>query len=396
VASVQSSWVKVSVIIPAYNQGAYLGLAIQSVLEQTHQDLEILVIDDGSTDDTRKVANQFIDKRIKYIYQDNKGLSAARNTGIRYSEGVYLSFLDSDDMFLPEKIQLQVSMLDSQPELGFVAGQAIPIDESGCNVGKIFKTPISDDPGQLLLGNPLHVGSVMLRRSCQEKVGFFDETLRSYEDWDMWIRLTVAGCKMGWVAQPVSYYRFHRAQMVRNSAQMTTATFAVLEKTFHNPDLPETWRSVKDKAYSRAHLRAAMQAYYYLDYPLGMSHLSQAVKLDPALYANDASLLASQLVAFADSPKNPNPIKFLEIIYHHLPDDLPALSKRLKHDLSLAAIQYAFEAYQLGDIDSAGQAFMLAVRYQPKWLINRGVISLLSRSLVKNIFKFTHPTKESG
>jgi glycosyltransferase involved in cell wall biosynthesis len=210
----------VSVIIPAYNQSDYLGIAIQSVLDQTYQDIEILVIDDGSTDDTRKVANRFSDPRIKYIYQANKGLSGARNTGIRNSAGEYLTFLDSDDLFLPEKINLLASFLNSQTEIGFVAGQAIPIDEHGQRIGNLFDNPIPKDPSKLLLGNPLHVGSVMLRRSWQEKIGYFDESLRSYEDWDMWLRLAISGCKMGWVAQPVSKYRFHSKQMVRNSPKL--------------------------------------------------------------------------------------------------------------------------------------------------------------------------------
>ncbi len=259
---------KIAVIIPAYNQSQYLSQAIQSVLDQTFSDWEAVIVDDGSTDATRSVALSYPDSRLRYVYQENRGLSAARNTGIRNSSAPNLSFLDSDDMFLPEKLTVLLAALEQSPELGLVAGQAVPVDENGKRVGKVMDTPLPDQAERLLLGNPLHVGSVLLRRSWQEQAGFFDESLRSYEDWDMWLRLGHLGCRMGYVNQPVSLYRFHTAQMTRIGAQMTTATFAVLDKLYSNPDLPPAWQDLHDMAYSQAYLRAAAQAYHAHNYRL--------------------------------------------------------------------------------------------------------------------------------
>ena len=233
---------KIAVIIPAYNQSQYLGQAIQSVLEQTFKDWEAIVVDDGSSDETRSVALSYPDARLHYVYQENRGLSAARNTGIRNTTAPYLSFLDSDDTVPTGKLAILLENLEAKPAVGLVAGQAIPIDEHGKQVGKIMDTPIPQDSEQLLLGNPLHVGSVLLRRSWQEKAGFFDESLRSYEDWDMWLRLGCLGCGMDYVNQPVSLYRFHTAQMTRIGGQMTTATFAVLDKLYSQPDLHPAWK----------------------------------------------------------------------------------------------------------------------------------------------------------
>jgi hypothetical protein len=369
----------VSIIIPAFNQGHYLGEAIRSVLSQTYQDFEALVIDDGSTDNTAEIARSFSDPRIQYIYQDNRGLSGARNTGIRHARGQYLTYLDSDDQFLPEKLELLIAEFDADPRLGLVAGQAIPIDEHGRRVGKIFTTSLIADPAQLLLGNPLHVGSVLLRQEWQAKAGFFDESLRSYEDWDMWLRMLRLGCPMGWVDRPVSLYRFHRAQMTRLGSQMTTATFAVLDKTFADPNLPESWRALRDNAYSSAHLRAMAQCYHAQAFDQAKHHLSEATRLDPRLVENNGQLLAARLAALADSPKNPDPPAFLEGIYNHLPEELTMLKSQRKPTLAKFALEIGFAAHAQGDRALARSAMLRAIRHQPAWLVNRGVLSILLR-----------------
>ena len=370
----------VSVIIPAYNQGHYLGKAIRSVLTQTFADFEIIVVDDGSTDNTRQVARSFSDSRMRYIHQQNAGLSAARNTGIRHATGAFLTYLDSDDLFLPEKLAILLAKFNAEPELGFVAGQAVLIDENDRRIGEIFDKRLPEDSAQLLLGNPLHVGSVMVRREWQERVGFFDETLRSYEDWDMWLRLAKAGCRMGWVDKPVSLYRFHSNQMTSNGRQMTTATFAVLEKLFSQTDLPSRWAEMRDKAYSRAHLRGAAQAYQAEDFATAAEYLDTAARLDPDLLANDAAALAKSIAGWANYAKTRDPLAFLENVYAHLPDSLAVLRRRRKQDVAAEAIQLAFAAYSRHDAAAAKTAAIRAIRCQPKWLFNRGVVSLLVKS----------------
>jgi hypothetical protein len=236
-----------------------------------------------------------------------------------------------------------------------------------------------------LLNNPLHVGSVLLRREWQAKAGYFDERLRSYEDWDMWLRLVRLGCKTGWVPKPVSLYRFHTAQMTRNSEQMTEATFAVLEKVYNDPDLPEDWQSMRSQAYSNAHIRAAATFFSSQNYPTARFHILQAVALNPELLQSDAELLAKHLRAMADSPKNPDPLAFLENIYNHLPGEVEVLRSRRKKDLSQVAVQQAFEAYQCNNYPVARSLIWRAIRYQPRWIQNRGVLSILLRSSLRSI-----------
>ncbi|MCL4262305.1 MAG: glycosyltransferase [Anaerolineae bacterium] len=370
----------VSVIIPAYNQGHFLAEAVNSVLAQTYPRVEVIVVDDGSTDDTAVVAHNFTDPRVQYVYKQNGGLSSARNEGLRHAQGQYISYLDSDDCFLPEKLAILVGEMDAHPAVGFVAGQAIPVDEHGRHVGKKFDTPLPTDAKQLLLGNPLHVGSVLVRRDWQDKVGFFDESLRSYEDWDMWLRLAQAGCQMRYVPQPVSLYRFHTAQMTRDGRQMTSATFAVLDKLFADPTLPPDWLALKDKAYSQAYLRKTAQSYRLRDYHTGQESLRQAVVLDPSLMADEGAALARHFAAWVELPKTSDKFTFLEDIYNHLPPELTPLQTRRKQELGRAAMQVAFEAYEKKEMAETRTAVRRALRYQPGWLANRGALSIFLRS----------------
>lgn len=370
----------VSIIIPAYNQAHYLGRAIQSALAQTHSDLEVIVVDDGSTDDTAAVAQGFADPRLRYVYQVNRGLSAARNTGLRHASGDFVSFLDSDDQFLPHKLELLLAELERYPEAGLAAGQAIPVDPDGQPIGQVFAKGLPAEAAHWLLGNPLHVGSVLLRRAWQTRVGYFDESLRSYEDWDLWLRLARAGCPMRWVAQPVSLYRFHPAQMTRDGRQMTTATFAVLDKVFADPSLPESWQRLRARAYSNAHLRAAAQGYQVGDIARAKASLEQAVQLNPALAADGGAPLAAHFAAWIDLPKTSQPLDFLQRIYDNLPDSLAGLRAHRREHLGQAAMQHAFAAHARGDNRTAQAMARQAVRYQPGWLANRGAWSLLLRS----------------
>jgi hypothetical protein len=281
---------------------------------------------------------------------------------------------------MPRKLELLLEKMNRSPELGLSAGQAIPVDEEGNPIGQLFDRPLPDDPAQLLLGNPLHVGSVLMRREWQEQVGFFDESLRSYEDWDMWLRLARLGCPMRSIAQPVSLYRFHGMQMTRLDTQMTAATFIVLDKTFADPALPPEWRDLRSVAYSRANLRGAAQAYQAGNHTCGAEYISTAVALDPTLAANDGEALVQHFSAWIELPKFSDPVGFLEAVYTHLPPELDFLRSESGHALGRAAMQVAFDASTRGDLPAARRAALRAFRHDPRWLGNRGAVSVLVRS----------------
>ncbi len=183
---------QVSVVIPTYNRTHVVGRAIRSVLHQTCQNFEIIVVDDGSTDATAELIALFHDPRLRYIrYDENRGGGAARNAGIEAARGDYVAFLDSDDEWLPEKLEKQVRLLESsQPAVGAVYAGYVVIDEHGQTTTTRMPKHRGVILDALFCGNRLGTAStVVVRRDCFRQVRPFDSTMVSCQDWDMWIRL---------------------------------------------------------------------------------------------------------------------------------------------------------------------------------------------------------------
>ena len=195
----------VSVIVPVYNCAAYLGEAVASVLDQSWRDLELIVIDDGSTDDFPGAVQAYeSDPRLVVVRQPHGGISAARNTGLRRVRGEMVGFLDADDLW-PSRDQLaeQVAFLEAHPEIGLVFGDARPFDARGVRgrpylESSGYYSPPIDRPITFPLsmklfctsGFFLPTGTILLRRACLDQGGLFDESLRMFEDVDLWLRIS--------------------------------------------------------------------------------------------------------------------------------------------------------------------------------------------------------------
>jgi hypothetical protein len=187
----------VSVVIPAYNAAAYLQKAIESVLQQSYQNIELIIVDDGSTDATWEIAARYQNSHIKLVQKQNGGLSSARNAGIRESTGDYIAYLDADDFWAPEKILRQLEIMQLHPEIGFTS-TATKVESPEGDCLNIWPCPVETDSFLELLfsqnGSVAGSGSsVMVRRELQLAAGFFDEALKSLEDIDMWMRLASLG-----------------------------------------------------------------------------------------------------------------------------------------------------------------------------------------------------------
>jgi tetratricopeptide (TPR) repeat protein len=192
--------------------------------------------------------------------------------------------------------------------------------------------------------------------------------------------LVRAGCPTGWVAQPVSLYRFHRQQMTGNSAQMSEATFAVLDKIFADPALPVNWQEMRAAAYANAYLRTAAQAYHVQNFEHGQQCLDEAIRLNPSLVSNGASTLVNRFHAWASSPKIPDAHQYLEKIYDNLPSSLSHLGQTRRQELSRAALHQLVTSYQRGDMQATRALVLKALRYNVRWLRNRELLIISLRA----------------
>ncbi len=253
---------RVSVVIPCYNHARYLGQAIQSVLDQTFGDVEIIVVDDGSKDDTKLVATSF-GERVRYIYQSNAGLSAARNTGIRAARGESIGFLDADDVWLAEFLQTLAPILERDPGLGAVYCGSQFMDAQGARLPQtITRTFPANQLHDVLTGGEFFPPcAVLARRNVFDQVGLFDESLNASEDWDMWLSVSARYGFAG-IATILALYRMHGHNMSRDLGRMLTSQLQVARKHFgSDTGDPATWDVARQRAYAAVYQWQSV-AYY--------------------------------------------------------------------------------------------------------------------------------------
>jgi cellulose synthase/poly-beta-1,6-N-acetylglucosamine synthase-like glycosyltransferase len=220
---------RVSAIIPTYNYGRYLSRAIESVLVQQYPIEEIIVVDDGSTDNTRAVVESF-GERIRYIHQSNQGISAARNNGIGIAKGDWIAFLDADDWWMPEKIRLQMEVAVREPEAALIYTGAWRITPDGSRE-LLAATAVRQLWPTLRYCNCVSGGSsAIVRRDALVAEGGFDENLRACEDWDMWIRLA-RKYKFAMVPAPVTAIAVWPQSVSSHPENMLSNMEKMLDKT---------------------------------------------------------------------------------------------------------------------------------------------------------------------
>ncbi len=221
----------VSVIIPVYNHERYVSYSIQSVLQQTYKNIELIVIDDGSTDGSAKVIRDLLQNHcFTFLARANKGLSATINEGIQLSHGEYICILASDDIYKHHKIKMQVDYLDNNQEYAMCCSLAETIDKNGTLLPQIIGYNNSETLkfNRLIENNSITGVTVMLRRSVFESIGLFDVML-SVEDWDMWLRVSEK-LKIGYIPEVVACYRIHDTNQSSNQLLLIDQGLKILNK----------------------------------------------------------------------------------------------------------------------------------------------------------------------
>ncbi|MBX6311516.1 MAG: glycosyltransferase family 2 protein [Isosphaeraceae bacterium] len=246
----------VTTVIPTYNYGRFVTEAVESALAQTYRRQEILVVDDGSTDDTRERLRPY-QGRIRYLYQRNQGLSAARNTGIRAARGEFIALLDSDDIWHPQKLELQMQYVVRHPEVGLLATDCLwdldegwpPLDGASF----LMAHPVALE--ELVVRTPFGPSGVLVRKECFQMAGGFDTELRSVEDRDMWIRIA-RHFPVAQLRVPLWWLRVHGGSMSTVAARMEENELKVLRKAFSSGPLRRRLL-LRQKAFSYAAFSSA-------------------------------------------------------------------------------------------------------------------------------------------
>ena len=285
----------VSIIIPSYNRAGLVGDAIRSALAQTYRDCEVIVADDGSSDDTPAVVRAFGDA-VRYDWQPNGGVEAARNRGAALACGSYLCFLDSDDMLRPHALAQLVALLDAHPEAGMAYGQTDEHDNAG-DVRHHFQPPYARPAGvwsgqeelaHLLLGNYIHTGAVVMRRDAFDAAGGYRMAFQSMaEDWDMWTR--IAGTwAVGYIPETMETMRFQPDGLTTRMDAAHTDLYLrnwqrMLETALDTPNGRAMSAAQRTRAQAFFKYKIAHLAYATHDTTAARQRLSEAVNLWPRL-----------------------------------------------------------------------------------------------------------------
>jgi glycosyltransferase involved in cell wall biosynthesis len=222
---------RISIILPTYNYGNFLGGALRSVLAQTYPDLELLVIDDGSTDDTAHVVAPFLaDGRVRYLRQPNRGPGAARNRGIDQAHGEFIAFVDADDRWLPTKLEKQIALFEAQPDLGLIYTRRLVIDAEGWQLAwrepPMYRGHVLP---QLFRDNFICFSSTLVRRAALVEVGGFSSDAGHSEDYHLLLRLT-ARYAVDYVNEPLVLYRTGHANLSSQTEKRFRAVCTIMRQ----------------------------------------------------------------------------------------------------------------------------------------------------------------------
>jgi glycosyltransferase involved in cell wall biosynthesis len=397
---------KVSIVIPVYNQAKYLSDAIHSALDQTYCSFEIIAVDDGSTDNSCEVVAAF-GEQVRYIHQENQGLAAARNTGIRAAKGEFIGLLDADDEWLPGYLEHMVALTDRHTYAAVFYCQAQCINKIGDNLPQMLggpPIPSSELYWKLLRANFIIPSTTLIRYESLIDAGYFDSTLRSCEDWDLWLRLLPENEIVGTNACLVRY-RIHDSSLSTDPVGMQLATKAVIEKHF-GPDSgrSDIWSVEKRRAYGgvyRYYLITSVQRQN--DWDTGAMYLRKGLIIDSTL-AEDLDLfydlaLGSQPIGLRGTPyqlaieENALNVRKLLSNVFKLPmhSDLEVLHHTT---MGTAYFALALVAYNTGK-RSLSRAYLIeALKYRPNLWQDSRVAGNLLKSFISD--SMTNKLKRIG
>ncbi len=376
---------RISIVIPCYNAQRYLRGAIDSVLGQTFQDLEIVVVDDGSTDGTRELVAGVQDERLRYIYQENRGPAAARNHGIAAAQGEYIALLDADDLALPRRLEGQLAVLEAAPDLAVVGSGYVWIDEEGRRLSWATHSwqayPELNAFRNWLFDCPFVPSATMFRRVAWRDVGGFDEELTGPEDWNFWMRLALHGCRMTWHREVVCLYRHRPDSLSEDAERMSAHSAEAVRRIMQHPKFPPELFDAAQQGLAVRYVDGSKRLYRAGLWSQGRAALQKAVDLDPTLLRDQPSRLEDELVSAALDPLVADPIQFLASLFDHLPPSALELTARQRHVLTRGRVELLVRGLRYGKPSLVRQHLGPALVRLPGWLLDAGTRATIVRAL---------------
>lgn len=373
----------VSVIIPTYNSAKHLSQALNSVWSQTYQDYEIIVVDDGSTDGTQDILSDYGD-RIRCLFQPNAGSSVARNAGAAVAAGRYIAFLDADDRLAPNKLALQVPVLESHADLALVASGLNLVDTEGLTLRteRPWLHLPRIDLERLTFVGLVGVHGTLLRRSWFDRVGGFDARLRYCQDMDLWWRVFAAGGSMAWLTAVVGDYRIHEKNKSQSVLEHHKWRVDLLRQHAASGRLTPTAMGRIPEVIAQLKIAAAGRLYDLDDSAAAAALLVEASRLDPRLLDQDGMGMLDAMVCWQDDPWIRNRGSVLDTCLAALPSELVWLAMQAPR----FEARYWRRQFYLAVAERQGsllrRAWVAMASRDPSWLANRGSWALLARSIL--------------
>lgn len=383
---------RVTVVMPVYNSASTISAAVWSVLEQTHSNLEIIVVDDGSTDETLKAIAAIPDQRIRVIpLGDNRGPSAARNEGIAAASGDLIAFLDADDLWLPEKLAMQVDLFARNPVLGLAyCGAHEVTSDLRClrtpGLGNPWPPPGEEAFRRIVLREHFIVAplsSMIIRKACLDEVGYFDEKIVQAEEWDLAFRL-VDRWIFDFVPQPLVLYRMtgHFNPQKRLARHIGDAHLTTLERAFKRIGNPPHLESLRIAALAETHWLVALYYYAVRQPELAEMELTKLAALSPRFLDLKENDRGSNTMAFVAcglydtvTPLR-DALAFIDYSFDHFPPSVQFDHFTRRRTKAFACATTAFDSYPRRERRRVWSGMFAALALQPSLVSNRGLLKL--------------------
>jgi GT2 family glycosyltransferase len=363
-----------SVIIPTYNRKAYVQEAIDSVLAQTYVDYEIIVVDDGSTDGTGEALRARYGDRIRYVWQENQGGSAARNRGVQEGRSRYLLFFDSDDRALPHALATLCSLAAEYPEMGIIGAGHRCIDEQGLVVGAApaWAQRRILDYRAVLLGCQFLTDSTLVARDWFFRTEGWDPLQEAAQDWDLWLRMAAAGCPMLLVPDVLCEYRLHGAALTADLERQLRGHLRALDKAFAQDDMPDDLIALRGAAYAQVYAVTAERQYGAGKIDEAKLNAARAAASAPDLVSS-GELLETMLGAGQSPQVSLDPAAYTQVVLANLPPELSKPRALRKALARRAAAQLFCEYHGEGNRTRMRRLLLDMLAWDFSWIGNRGV-----------------------